>query len=177
MLAWSEAHPLGLRPSSPLQAHLPPCHPPPPPCLSSEDISSKHNLLTLADLQDHDLKKDVQSLYFLISLITFPPLPCPLRGGGQGATCLVSVTRFPRPLTRGVRHEDAGSVLGSPPCWPLFLHFLNESSFSSQYLFADHLLIFCFCHQGISSMKPGTGSHSVNVGLPGQHTRHILSTQ
>lgn len=25
-------------------------------------------------------------------------------------------------------------------------------------------------------MKPGTGSHSVDVGLPGQHTRPILST-
>lgn len=46
--------------------------------LSSEhQMPSKHNLPTLPDLQDHDLKKDVESLYFLISLFTSLPHPRP----------------------------------------------------------------------------------------------------
>ena len=111
MLAWSEAHPLGLLPSSPLQAHLPPCHPPPPP-LSCSPLLWRHIFQTQSPNSCRSSGSRLEERC-AITLFSYLPrhlpsyaLPSQGRGTGCDLSCIgdsVSQTSYQRCPSQGCR--------------------------------------------------------------------------
>lgn len=107
MLAWTEAHPFGLLPSSPLPANLPPCHPPTPPlaylpllwtCIFRTQSPNYSRIMTWRKMCNH-------SIFLSPSL---PSLPLPSQGRGRrcNLSCIgdsVSQTSYWRCPSRGRR--------------------------------------------------------------------------
>lgn len=162
-------------PSSPLPANLPlATHPHPHwhTCLSSEHVSSEHSLLTIPGSW---LEERCAITLFSYLPCYLPPTALSGEGGGN-LSCIgdsvLSQTSYWGPLSRGRRARA-----GVPTLMASLLHFLHESSFSSQYLFATICLSSVSATRDCKLNEARDRVSFSQCWTPSQHTRPILSTQ
>lgn len=140
-----------------------------------------------SSFKSHDLKTDINSFYFLISLFTF--------------LCSSYILTFPPGEPRGKLQLTLHYWLSFPdlspklslmrlghcarlPTWMAPLQLFYEGSFSSQYLLQRKLLIcwwrasLLFLPLNVILMKSGTGLELISFGFPCQAQGwHIVSTR
>lgn len=156
------------------------------PCILTSSPNTKF-FQSPSSFKSHDLKTDINSFYFLISLFT--------------SLCSSYILTFPPGEPRGKLQLTLHYWLSFPdlspklslmrlghcarlPTWMASLQLFYEGSFSSQYLLQRKLLIcwwrasLLFLPLNVILMKSGTGLELISFGFPCQAQGwHIVSTR